>query len=597
MMFCVPKANWLNWFLGWMLLAWVPVHSLGQDALIETDPSMQWTHLTDPFIELKEAEIYWPEELLRSWFPALKHEESDLRREAADSIAQAVSRGMPPQEPLVELLVQVLETENESPVTRTAAARALVALEAKSQAPVLAKHAAKGPQALTLIVEPMLALWDHQPMRDVWLARLESSAANSSLQKVAIESLGKVGEIRAVPRLSQIALSAVAAGTRRLQAAEALAQLANEAELLAWSQQLMTGVSSAPGLDGLVGVKLLQRLTSSDAIALLDAYAQRAEPTIAAAAMEQLLAKEPTRLVSRADQTSTNNDANIRLITVKALRTAAEENSVRLLDSLLNDPVPQVREEARRVQLTHAAESHLKELVIALAEERVQTEAWRGLEQTIIILTALRQLQVGDRLLALLNHERPEVYVAAAWGLKTMADPEQAEAIHAAMMAANSIMAGGGLPGRKNEMFTHLIEAVGILRVAAAKDHLVTMIPKNAPYDRLPRTAAIWALGYLLEGNPDAKVVAALEERLNDANSTPAEAEMVRGLSAIALGRMGAQDALDSLRLWYRNEGANTFIGRRSGKGVEWLTGEPLVEAGIPYQRSAGWFLQPIPAQ
>lgn len=556
------------------------------------DPRMEWLHLTDPVIELKPSELFWPDELMISWIPALKHSESDLRREAADSIAQAYRRGMPKLEAMRELLLQVLETDNEHPVTRTAAARALVTIGAREYAETLAKHAALGPQNLTIAVETALAEWDYLPAREVWLKRLDSTAANSMLQRTAILSLAAVKEVKAIDPLSRIALSPVAQGSIRLAAADALSQLPAD-NRLSWSRQLMTGVSANAALDGLVGVQLLSQLTSTDVIEMLDAYSQRPEPTVAAAAMRQLLDKDPAKLVARAAATAVNPDANIRLITAQSLRTDPSITSVDLLASMLNDSVPAVRYEARRVLLTHCANAELRTRTIELTETLLQQEEWRALEQVILILTELKQLQIGPRLNALLDHERPEVYVCASWGLKTLADPSRVEAVYQAMLATSEFLSSGQLPGRKSEMLTHLIEAVGVLRHTVATEHFKTFVPKNAPFNQVPRTAAIWALGYLQEGNPDAEIVGMLESRLSDANSTPAESELVRGMSAVALARMKSESSIPPLRHWYQTEGPNTFIGRRSGWGVSLLTGEPLPEVKPLKNRSSGWFIQP----
>ncbi len=570
--------------------------STAQDVSTEKpnpDPSMEWHHLTDPKIELKPSELFWPEELMVSWIPALQHSESDLRREAADSISQAFRRGMPKLETMSELLLQVLETENEHPVTRTAAARALITIGAREYAESLAKHAAIGPQSLTIAVENALADWDYAPAREVWLKRLDSTAANSMLKRTAIVSLAAVKEVRSIEPLSQIALSPVAQGSIRISAAEALSQLPSE-NLLAWSKQLMAGVSANAALDGLVGVQLLSQLNSPEVIELLDAYAVRPEPTVAAAAMRQLLDKDPAKLVARSVTTALNRDANIRLITVQALRTDPSLTAVDLLATMLNDSVPAVRYEARRVLLTHCADTALRTRTIELTEALLQKEDWRALEQVILILTELKQLQIGPRLLALLDHERPEVYVCASWGLKTLADPSQVEVIYEAMLATSEFLSSGQLPGRKSEMLTHLIEAVGVLRHTLATEHFKTFVPKTAPFNQVPRTAAIWALGYLQEGNPDAEIVGMLESRLSDAGSTPAESETVRGMSAVALARMKSESSIPVLRQWYETEGANTFIGRRSGWGVSLLTGEPLPEVKPLKTRSSGWFIQPV---
>ena len=46
------------------------------------------------------------------------------------------------------------------------------------------------------------------------------------------------------------------------------------------------------------------------------------------------------------------------------------------------------------------------------------TPRWRALEQATILLAVLDHKPAAPRLVDLLRFERPEVFVAAAWGLR-----------------------------------------------------------------------------------------------------------------------------------------------------------------------------------
>src|SRR6056297_1799085 len=116
------------------------------------DPQVGWARTADPEIELLPARIQWPAGLDALWSKALRHSESDLQRQAADSITKAHQLGMPDWETLTEELENVLEHSDQDRVVRVAAARALVAIDARRSAPLLAESTRRGPIELSLSV-------------------------------------------------------------------------------------------------------------------------------------------------------------------------------------------------------------------------------------------------------------------------------------------------------------------------------------------------------------------------------------------------------------------------------------------------------------
>jgi HEAT repeat protein len=78
-------------------------------------------------------------------------------------------------------------------------------------------------------------------------------------------------------------------------------------------------------------------------------------------------------------------------------------------------------------------------------------------------------------------------------------------------------------------------------------------VPKNYDIGVDARVAAVWALGMLHEDAVDEKLAADLVGRLEDNGQFP-EIEDVRNMSAVSLGRMRAESALDSLKR-FANEG------------------------------------------
>ncbi|WP_164101583.1 hypothetical protein [Candidatus Laterigemmans baculatus] len=587
----------------WLLVLWLPLSAAEADAGDpDPDPRITWARTADPPLELGPIQIRLPEGIEALWLKALRHSESDLRREAADSVTR-VERMVPEQMPISPAdlqqldagLREVLETPGEQAVARTAAAQALVAIDARGAAELLTKHARRGPLELSLAVEPALARWDFQPARELWLERLGDPATPATLLHLSIDALGEVAEPRAIPELSRLVTSPTVAASTRLTAAKALARLPAEG-LVEMSRQLAAAASNQPRLTQLLAVHLLAEQSGEAARELLVEYAASAEPTVAAQAMERLLEIAPAELIARAATTIQAPDARIRHLTVRALGTEPAKESIERLGPALDDRVPAVRQEARRVLLRMAAQEERRRWVVEQSVDSLAGDAWRGIEQAILILVELDQKQVGRRLLELLEHPRPEVRVAAAWGLKSLAVPELSPAV---FEEAQRLSGRVGAEPEQSAVATslalaHLLEALGRTTHRPAEAFLQTFIPKSAPYDTDVRTAAIWALGHLGTESPDPELARQLQDRLTDHNPIMQEAIEVRAISAVSLGRMQQESALPALRQEYGLEGPSTYLGRCCGWAIEQLTGEPLPDPAPRIRLIENWPLRPL---
>ena len=201
--------------------AQAPVESVAERpaaAVPRVDREIDWETVTNPTLGLRKPELGWALDVKPIWLASLRHTESDLRREVAESILQAHRAGMPGLVQLKEALGAVLEDPAESLVTKTSVAAALVALDCRDLAPQLAAHAADGSPRMKTVIERGLARWDYQPMREIWLARLADASMDPQWTLLAAESLAEVGEPRAIEPLSRMLLSNLTPGTLRLAA-------------------------------------------------------------------------------------------------------------------------------------------------------------------------------------------------------------------------------------------------------------------------------------------------------------------------------------------------------------------------------------------
>jgi len=567
-------------------------------ALAQSDPpnidrEIDWQMLNDPDLGFKGMVLTWPSDLRRVWSEGLRHPDSHLRREVADSIRKAHRGGMPGLVDLRDDLRAVLETAGEHPVTRTAAAAALVELDSRELADFLADQAPLGPLPLRFVVEPALAKWDHLRSREVWLGRLRGGEANPELLRIAAESLAQVGEQAAVEPLKKVLFSTHQGADYRLTAARALAVL-NPPESLQWSRQLFAAPDSDLSLNAQLAVELLAGASSPEAIESLDQFVRFPAPTVVGVAMRRLLDLDPARLLARAAETVNDRDANIREITLIALADDPTPQSVKLLARGLLDPVPDLRRRARRALLGHAADQKLRQAVIARCQQVMRIDSWRGLEQATIVLTELDQRQIKDRLVELVDHPRAEVQIAAAWAIKHLFEPDDVERLHDMARRVTAEIDTSQAALSRSFVQAHLMEALGVLKHRPAVEDLFRLVPKTSPYLVQSRAAAIWSLGFLLNPQKDAGLIRSLEARLADANSIPMEHAEVRAASAISLGRIGDPASLGELRTWYQTEGPNRDVGRSSGWAVMQMTGEQLPEAQPYRQPIRNWLLEPI---
>lgn len=581
--------------LALITLTFLPVgasHAADPDVEIDVNRKVDHQTLRDPALDLKPTVLIWTVDYRPVWRAALLHPKSDLRSQAIASIRHAHRLGMPGLADLEEALRDVLKDDAAQPATRTAAAAAMVELDCRQSASFLIDQCGAGPLHLQLAVESGLAKWDYPAARDLWLARLNDQSAPFELVRVAIESLAKVGEPRAIEPLSKVVLSPVHSGPSRLYAARALGTLA-PIETLEWSERLLSGVSQDPNLDAQLGVELLVNQSSPRAIELLEEYSKQPDAPVVSLALQRLLVLAPAKVLAGAAQWVVNNDANVRKVTIAALAGDPTMRSVELLADALGDAVPDLRRQARRAMLQHASDEKLRPVVIRQAMRVFGIESWRGLENAIIILTELRHREIKRQLIPLTRHPRPEVQITAAWAIKHLFESDDGPTVLRLAKAVTKEVDAGG-PASRSSVQVHIHEALGMIKHRPAIEHLAKLVPKPAAYTAQSRAASIWALGHLLESPQDATLIRSLEARLADDSPTPMEYVEVRAAAAIALGRIADPASLTELRRWYQIEGYNSPIGRSCGWAIQQMTGESLPDATAATQQIGDWFIEPL---
>jgi HEAT repeat protein len=524
-----------------------------------------------------------PEKTRNLWIKALGRPEADLRRQAAEAVARARRLGVKGLEATIDPLLAAMDLPDQHPATRLAVAQALVALDARSAAPVLFRQAQAGDGDLRDLVEPTLARWDHRPVRAAWLERLRDVNALPRDVLLAIRGLAAVEEAQAADRLREIAVAADTAQPTRLEAARALGSLRTDG-LEQDADRLAGDASTQRIVSRLAAALLLQRHTVDAAVRVLQRLADDPEPAVAAPAVARLIDIDPDLVVPAVDRLLSSPDANLRSLAVEALFQRPTQQHIHLLANRLGDAEPDVRRKARRSLETLAANKDFHESILVEGARILDTPGWQGEEQAAILLTLLDNKPAAKRLVGLLSSDRPEVGVTAAWALRRLAVPETLPDV--ATYVVGALKRARAAQGPAQEILDHqlsqLNQFLGRQKYAKADALLQQFIPRMEPPMRPvacpeSRAAAAWALGWIHEGIADAAVATALEGRLNDSASQPPEDGRVRCMCAVALGRMKAQDSLPSLRMGFSSrEPSFDPVNNACGWAVEQIAAEAM---------------------
>jgi HEAT repeat protein len=554
-----------------------------------------------PYLPIPPVEIIFPDGAKALWLRALERPEVELRSKAADAVTIARRRGVPGLERMAEPLRAALDQPDQHPAVRLAAARALIALDAKQAAASLWQQAQAGGSDSRDAIEPALARWNYEPARAVWLERLRDPATAHRDLVVAIRALAVVREEKATDRLRELALSGREPGPVRLEAARALATLRHDG-LEKDAEDLAADASPRGIVPRLAAATLLQEHRGERTVRLLQRLARDPEPTVVALAAGRLLKIDPGLLVPALKDLLANPDAVVRGLAVEVLRLRPSAEHVVLLGDRLDDPHQDVRVSARKALHELAGRKELHERVIAEATRLLAAESWRGQEQAAIVLAQLDHKPAAPRLLELLKSPRPEVYVTAAWGLRKLDVPET---LPGALSHVEAVAQGSPAAPRRERSLAHVLgtdhelsqlnQFLGQRKYTPADATLKRFVPKGMGQGGESRAAAIWALGMIHEGKTDTPLAKDLEVRLNDTSSAPQEDIRVRYMSAITLGRMKARDTLPSLRRYcFVKEPSEDHVNNACGWSVELITGETVMGPMRPTRRGQqDWFLAP----
>ncbi|MEO1997805.1 MAG: hypothetical protein ABGZ17_21295, partial [Planctomycetaceae bacterium] len=480
-------------------------------------------------------------------------------------------------------LVKVMEAAGQDPLVKIAAARTLVILQSKANAEALMRHARDG-KSMARTVEPALGRWRHQPVLDVWKTRIQQATDPRESLLLAIRGVAEAEVRDAADALLSLVTRPDVAVDIRVAAADSLGKI-KSSEL----EEQAAKFSKAPGKPAIVGqliaAHLLQTHRGERVVDQLASMTVAFQPAAAAISGRRLLTLDPERSVSIADQLVTSPDATLRHLVAESYVARPTAARMQPLASLMNDVHPDVRRYSR-VELQRLADQpELLQPILAAAMSVLKTDQWRGLEQSGLLLGALDHKPAADRLVELLDFEREEAGVAAAWALRKL---QIAATLPAMLRRAEK---NKKVPFGGSEQQEQLFQAFGLMRYQPADALLQTYIPKATAG---PRVGAIWALGHLHDGKNPPELVKKLTERVADESLFPPEMVEVKTWASVSIGRMLGQSALPTLRHYLDFEGPNSEFGQATAWAIHQMTGEPIPKPTLGLTTFPNWFLRPV---
>ncbi len=566
---------------------------VGVAAAYEIQPEFVMYH--DPEFDIVADTKRLDERLLPLWREVLLRPEVDHQRQAAEAIAQAAESGYPGMEIAQEDLHELLTTAVD-PAARCAAARALIAIDARSSADALYEASRQYDSQLRQIVEPALASWEYTPIRDVWRSRVRDPQTNRRELLLALQGLARCQDADVTDALLEIVHSGDRPSDVRLNAARAAG--AGTDRGLEPQVDLLLQLSATRVLHKLCVVALLSRHDSETARNQLTNLARDVEPTVAEQALGRLFDIDPQLVIPLVDEARMNLDPKVRRRAADAYVALPTPGRVAILSELLNDVHPDVRGSIREDLFALAAQPELDDAVRESALVVLDGDIWRGQEQASLLLGALDHEPAAARMIELLNSDRSEVEISTGWGLRMLAVSETLPDLLAHAQRRTIDRREGRSTNGLDEQIAHLFELFAIMQYDPAEELLREYVPKPSPAIAMgyfSRGAAIWTLGHFHAGKPDQGLADQLLERLNDtADVFNSELDIAWQMSAISLGRMHAELPPSALHTRLMS----SFMHDPVAYAIRWailqITGEEIPTPPAIVRGMTGWFLEPL---
>jgi len=587
----------LVWLFPWLALVgggWPQSRSCAEER-------PDFLFFTDPTFERPGDVKVFAERLAPLWKSALDRPETDLQRMAAESVVAGTQVGVPGLEITLPRLKELVANRQVDLIARVAAARALIALDARDSADLLAQGAAEGPGDLRRVCERALGDWQYAALRPVWQERLKNPATRHRDLVLAIRGLGLAADPAPLDELLRVVANPRAATEVRVEAALAAGRLKTTG-LESVAEPLAKSQGESRLVDRLCAARLLAGHTDPAAHTVLVKLAGDPEPAVASEALRLLNAMDPQLALPLATDAIGSRDGEVRRQGMRTLASLATPERVAQLAPLLDDPVPDLRNETRQKLRGLLENDSLREAIWQGTTQVLAGEGWRGQEQAARLVAEGKYQPAAARLLELQKIPRAEARIAAARALREIAVLDTCPQILARCSDLTQQRNGGPTLDGLDEQCGYLFDALAVMKHWEAEPLWRKYVPKQPPMGLYSRSTAIWALGKRYEGMHDPALAQELIGRLTDPATVPPELEYVRYTCALSLARMGAKEMVDPMIAWAGAKNLQTGqIKTEHVLAIRWavsqLTGTSFPDlVPIPTGKT-GWFLEPLANQ
>lgn len=544
-----------------------------------------------------------PAPYLQLWIEALAGPEYELRRDVAMDITRAHGMGYLDCSPTADALSSALNDATAPRSVLVEIARALVTLDAKASSKKFKELLAAGTGTqFEMIVEPALARWADSEMLTVWQQRVATDNVRRR-RLLAIQLIADLPRSMTTGEQLHADLQRLIEDDHKhglaLEAARTLGKI-KRSELEPLADRLLFSTGQAGPTKRLSGIYVLlhhESEASRDLLlrAVTAALADPAKAPMVRAAWRRLLDRNVVELSSFVPNAIVHSDPEVRRVAIDTIVRFQSSEQIALLGIALDDRHPEIRRAARQALLTLSSVDLLKPVVIEAGLAAAARSSWREQEQAIVLLAILDQSNTADRMLELIDSPRPEVAIAAAWGIRKLIVVEKFDRLLQMAEATDQQIKGGqNLKPHQVTVLAHMFEAFGRGKYKPAVPLLKRWIPKASPRITyaVPRSSAVWSLGLIFENSKDIALVEQLKARYLDVDAETPESTTVRYTAAVSLGRIGVAEVAPAL------ESVAGIGAGRVDMAAMWavnrLTGKvfpapaPRVDAGAP------WHIAPI---
>ncbi|MBL8815446.1 MAG: hypothetical protein JNL58_05415 [Planctomyces sp.] len=456
--------------------------------------------------------------------------------------------------------LRTILAETNDPRIRHACALALIWADDSSSADQLFKQVTASNDSLRLAVEPSLARWKYMPAVELWMSRLNQPLESVNSVRLACAGLAALNAKEAVPALLQEAANPENSYARRSAAAQAVCAMSPE-DTVDPAKKLAAGSIE----DKLLTITFMNN-TQPESIQTLASLCLDPSQAVAASAWTTLFEQNRESLVSIIPHGKAHTDAVVRMTAARVMQKFPSAQHTTWLREMLSDFHLEVRNVARQMLVMVAeADPALREQIIGECAAVIagNPEDWQGIEQSLVVLAQVRSYTHSTACLTLLKHPRSEVLVTSAWLMELYPDAAVTEPVVARIQELDGVFANppGGIDYEAVGLqMAHLIHVAALLRQQSLRPLFEKDFSKAAPGGLPKRGASMWALGLTHEFQDDADLSQKFKGRIEDRNTIPPEAEIVRRMSVTALGFMNSRSMIPVVEDAYKVDSPSSVI-------------------------------------